>query len=65
MFRHIFGGMTKNLDLNDVLIFSAEDEVSLDKAYSHDIITSLKGICKCQADTITVAECLMYEALNQ
>ena len=44
---------------------SAENEVSLNKSYSHDTITSLKGTYKCQADTITVAECPLYEVVNK
>ena len=56
-----FGGdtMTESSDS------STEDEKSLCKTYSHDTITSLKGTYKCQADTIKMTECPIYEVINQ
>ena len=57
-----FGGDTMTESPN-----STEDEVSIEmnKVYSHDTITSLKGTYRCHADTIKMTECPLYEVVNQ
>ena len=57
-----YGGTTITASSN-----STDDEVSieLNKVYSHDTITSLKGTYKCHADTTKITECPIYEVINQ
>ena len=45
---------------------STEDvSIELNKAYSHDTITSLKGTYKCHAETIEMTECPLYDVIHQ